>query len=132
MYLRLVRHATAFRRATGATDALLRPNDERDAREVNGNRVVREEFGERPGGKSRRPDGVRISRCAEREGDGELVGPDRARAVPVIPATEVAVQPVVDHRAKLLQRVKHLPGRVTALAAQRNPCAVPRPCGLRR
>src|SRR3954469_22913767 len=106
---------------------LLRPNDERDSREVNGNRVLREELGERPGGKARRPDGVRISRCAEGEGDGELVGADRARAVPVIPAAEVAVQPVVDHRAKPLQRVKHLPGRVTTLAAQRDPCAVPRP-----
>jgi hypothetical protein len=47
--------------------------------------------------------------------------------VPVLPAAQVAVQPVVDHRAKLLQCVKHLPGRVTALAAQRDACAVPRP-----
>ena len=106
---------------------LLRPNNERDAREVNGYRVVREDLRECPGGESRRPDGVRVSRCAEREGDRDLVGADGARAVPVIPAAEVAAQPVVDHRAKLLQRVEHLPGRVIVLAAQRDPCAVARP-----
>ena len=33
----------------------------------------------------------------------------------VVPAAEVAVQPVVDHRAKLLQRVKDWPGRVILL-----------------
>ena len=126
MYLRFVRHAPPFdERQERRTFTV----PERRARRPRGqrNRVLREEFGERPGGKTGRPDGVRISRCAEREGDGELVGADRARAVPVIPAAEVAVQPVVDHRAKLLQGVKHLPGVVTALATERDPCAVPRP-----
>ena len=32
--------------------------------------------------------------------------------MPVIPAAEVAAQPVVDDRAQLLHSVKHLPGRV--------------------
>src|SRR6185503_16169608 len=81
----------AVRRATGACGHSLRPNDERDAREVNGNGVVREDLGERPGGQSRGSDGVSISRCAESEADGELVGSDGARAVPVVPAAEVAV-----------------------------------------
>lgn len=52
--------------------------------------------------------------------------------MPVIPAAEIAAQPVVDNRAKLLQSVKHLPGRVATLATQRNACAVPRPYGLGR
>jgi hypothetical protein len=67
-----------------------------------------------------------MSRCAEREGDRELVSADGVRAVPVIPAADVSAQPVVDDRAKLLQRAKHLPGRVAALATQRDACAVPR------
>ena len=41
--------------------ALQSAQDERDAREVDGRRVVREELGERPGGQSRRPNGVRMS-----------------------------------------------------------------------
>jgi hypothetical protein len=45
--------------------------------------------------------------------------------VAVIPAAEVAAQAVIDVLAKLLQSVKHLPGRVTARAAQREACAVP-------
>ena len=106
---------------------LLRPNDERDTREVNRNGVVREDLGESPGGQSRRSDGVRIGRGAEGEGDSDLVGADRARAVPVIPGAEIAAQAVVDRGAKLLQRVEHLPGRVPPLAAQRDPRAVPLP-----
>jgi hypothetical protein len=53
------------------------------------------------------------------------------RAVPVIPAAEVAAQAVVYSPAQLLQSVKHLPGRVAALATQRDACAVgrPRSCG---
>jgi len=106
---------------------LLRAYDERDAREVDGGRVRGEELGERSGGQSTRPDGVGMRRGAEREGDRELVGPDGARAVPVIAAAELAPQPVVDDLAKLLQSVEHLPGRVAALATQRDACAVPRP-----
>ncbi len=41
--------------------AFLSANDERDAREVDGSRVVRQKLGERPGGESCRPDRVRIS-----------------------------------------------------------------------
>jgi hypothetical protein len=37
----------------------------------------------------------------------------------VVPPAEVAAQPVVDDRAKFLQRVKRLPRRVATLAAQR-------------
>jgi hypothetical protein len=112
--------------------AFLSANDERDAGEVHGSRVVGQELGESPGGESRRPNRVRISACAEREGDRQLVSADGSRAVPVIPAAEVNAQPVVDHLAELLQGVEHLSGRVAALATQRHACAVPRPCGLRR
>jgi hypothetical protein len=96
--------------------AFLSANDERDAREVDGSRVVRQELGESPGGESRRPNGVRISGCAECEGDRQLVSADGSRAVPVIPAAQVTAQPVVDHLAELLQSVEHLTGRVAALA----------------
>ena len=47
--------------------------------------------------------------------------------MPVIPSAKVVAQPVVDHLAQLLQGVEDLPGRVAALAAQRDACAVPRP-----
>jgi hypothetical protein len=102
----------------------LRAHDERDAREVDRRRVVLQELRQRPRGQSCRPNGVRVSRRTEGEGDGELVGADRVRRVAVIPAAEVAAQPVVDVLAKLLQSVKHLPGRVAARAAQRDACAV--------
>ena len=94
--------------------------------------MVREELGERPGGYARRSNRVRVSRCAEREGDGQLVGADGLRTVPVIAAAEVVAQAVVDDLAQLLQSVKHLPGRVPALAAQRDAGAISRPGGLRR
>jgi hypothetical protein len=67
-----------------------------------------------------------MRRCAEDEGDRQLVGADRLRAVAVIPPAEIAAQPVVDDRAQLLQRVKHLTGWVTTLATDRNPRAVAR------
>ena len=105
--------------------------EERDAREVDGNGVVRQELGERPGCHAGQPDGVGVRRRSERERDRELVGADGVRAVTVVPLAEVTAQPVVDDRAKLLHRVKHLPGRATALAAQRDPSAVPRPGGRR-
>ena len=105
----------------------LRPDDERDAREVDGGRGVREELSERPSNQSRRPDRIRVRRRPENEGDHELVGADRVGAVPVVPIAEVTGKPVVDDRAKPLQSMQHLPGRVTALAAQRDACAVPRP-----
>ena len=57
----------------------------------------------------------------------QLVSPDGSRAVSVIPTAEVTAQPVVDDLAKLLHSVEHLPGRVAALAGQREACAVPRP-----
>jgi hypothetical protein len=76
--------------------AFVSANDERDAREIHGGRVVCQELGESPGGESRRPNGVRISGCAEGEGDRQLVSADGSRAVPVIPAAEVTAQPVVD------------------------------------
>src|SRR6187551_1676620 len=88
-----------------APTTLLRPNDECDAREVDGNRVVRQELGQRPGGHSGRPDGVGVRRGSERERDRELVGADGVRAVTVVPLAEVTAQPVVDGRAKLLQSV---------------------------
>ena len=69
--------------------ALLRAHDERDAREVNGGRVVREELGECPGGQARRSNRLRMRRCAKREGDRQLVGAHGLRAVPVIPPAEV-------------------------------------------
>jgi hypothetical protein len=110
----------------------LRANDERDSREVNRGRVIRQEFGERPGGQSGRANGVRVTGCAEREGDRQLVGADGLRAMPVIPAAEVVTQAVVDDLAQLLQGVKHLPWRVSAFAGQCDACAVPRPGGLGR
>jgi hypothetical protein len=113
-------------------DHLLSANDERDSREVDGSPVVREELSERPGSQSRRPDGIRMRGCAERDSDRKLVGADGVRAVPVIPAPEIAAQPVVDNRAKFLHSVKHLPGRVATLATQRDACAVPGPRGLGR
>ena len=111
---------------------LLSANDERDAREVNGGRVIRQEFGERPGGQSGRANGVRVSRRAERERDRELVRADGLRVMPVIPAAEVVAQAVVDDLAQLLQGVKDLPWRVSALAGQRDACAVPGPGRRRR
>lgn len=42
-------------------------------------------------------------------------------------AAEVVAQTVVDDLAQLLQSVQDLPGRVSALAAGRDACAVPRP-----
>jgi hypothetical protein len=107
--------------------AFLSANDERDAREVDGGRVVRQELGERAGGESRRSNGVRIGGCAEGEGDRQLVSADGLRAVPVIPAAEVTAQPVVDDLAELLQSVEHLSGRVAARATEREACAVSRP-----
>jgi hypothetical protein len=106
---------------------LLSANDQHDAREIDGSRGVREELGERPGGQSRRPNGLRVSRCAEDESDRQLVRAGGLRAVPVIPAAEVAAQPIVDDRAQLLESVKYLPRRVAALATQRDACPVPRP-----
>jgi hypothetical protein len=64
---------------------------------------------------------------AKGEGDRQLVGADGLGALPVMPAAEVVTQPVVDHLAQLLQSVEDLPGRVAALATQRDACAVPRP-----
>jgi hypothetical protein len=110
--------------------ALLSANDERDAGEVDGGRVVGEELGESPGGQSSRSNRVPMSGGAKSDGDRQLVRPDGSRAVPVIPSTEVIAQPVVDHLAQLLQRVKNLPGGVAALATQRDARAVPRPSGL--
>jgi hypothetical protein len=107
--------------------AFLSANDERDAREVDGGRVVRQELGERARGESRRSNGVRIGGCAKGERDRQLVSADGSRAVSVIPAAELTAQPVVDDLAELLQSVEHLPGRVAALATQRDACAVPRP-----
>jgi hypothetical protein len=107
--------------------AFLSANDERDAREVDGGRVVRQELGERARGESRRSNGVRIGGCAKGERDRQLVSADGSRAVSVIPAAELTAQPVVDDLAELLQSVEHLPGRVAALAAQRDARAVPRP-----
>jgi hypothetical protein len=106
---------------------LLSANDEHDTREVDGSRVVGEELGKSSGGQPRRPNGVRMSRCAEDEGNRQLVGASGLRAMPVIAAAEVAAQPVIDDRAQLLHSVKHLPGCVAALATQRNACPVPRP-----
>jgi len=112
--------------------ALLSANDERDAGEVDGSRVVREELGESPGGQSSRSNRVRMSGGAKGEGDRQLVGPDGLRAVPVIPAAEVIAQPVVDHLAQLLKSMQDLPGRVATLATESDACAVPRPGGLGR
>jgi hypothetical protein len=67
--------------------------------------VIREELGERPGGQSGRPDGVRVAGCAEREGDRQLVGADGLRVIPVIPVTEGVAQTVVDDLALFLQGV---------------------------
>src|SRR5215210_5920329 len=47
--------------------------------------------------------------------------------MPVMPAAEVVTQAVVDDQAQLLRGVKHLPGRVSALAGQCDACAVLRP-----
>jgi hypothetical protein len=47
--------------------------------------------------------------------------------VTVVTAAELAAQPIVDHRAKFLHSMKDLSGCVTALATQRDPCAVLRP-----
>jgi hypothetical protein len=52
--------------------------------------------------------------------------------VAVVPGTEVLADAIVDDLAQLLQRVEHLPGRVPALAAQREASVVPRPGRLRR
>ena len=82
--------------------ALLSANDERDSRQVNRGRVMRQEFGERAGGQSGRANGVRVIGCAEREGDRQLVGTDRLRVMPVIAAAEVDTEPVVDDLAQLL------------------------------
>jgi hypothetical protein len=112
--------------------ALLSANDQRDSRKVNRGRVMRQEFGERPGGQSGRANGVRVTGCAERERDRQLVGTDRLRVMPVIPAAEVNTEAVVDDLAQLLEGVKDLPWRVSALAGQCNARAVPRPSGLRR
>ena len=106
-------------------------DDERDAREIDGGRVMGKKLGERAGSESRRPNGVRMARCAEREGDRQLVGADGLRAMPVIPAAEVVSQAFVDDLAQLLQSVQDLPGRVSALAAQCDACAVSR-AGRRR
>jgi hypothetical protein len=38
-----------------------------------------------------------VRRGAEREGDRQLVGADRFRVVPVIPAAEDVTETVVDH-----------------------------------
>jgi hypothetical protein len=62
----------------------------------------------------------------------KLVGAGGLRVVPVVPAAEVAAQAVVNNQAQLLQSVKDLPGRVAALASQRDACAVDRPRGLGR
>jgi hypothetical protein len=47
--------------------------------------------------------------------------------MPVVLIAELTGKPVVDDRTKLLQGLQHLPGCVTALAAQCEACAVPRP-----
>src|SRR4051794_838547 len=62
--------------------ALLSADDNGDAREVDGSRVVGQELGERPGGESSRLNRVRMPSSSKREGDGQLVGPDGLRAVP--------------------------------------------------
>jgi hypothetical protein len=80
-----------------------------------------------PAGQARRPNGVGMRACAKGEGHRQLVGTDGVRAVTVIAGPEVAAEPAVDHRAEVLQRMKHRPGRVAASAAQRDACAVPRP-----
>jgi hypothetical protein len=112
--------------------ALLSANDECDAGEVDGGRVVGEELGESPGGQSSRSNRVRMSGGAKGDGDRQLVRSDGSRAVPVIPAAEVIAQPVVYHLAQLLQSVKNLPRSVASLATERDACAVPRPGGLGR
>ena len=112
--------------------ASLSAHNQRDAREIDGSRVVREELSKRPGGDSSGSDGVRMTRCAQDEGDGQFVCADRLRAVPVIPAAEVVAQALVDDLAQFLQSVKDLPGRVSVLATQRHPCGVLWPRGLRR
>ena len=53
---------------TRTSHGLLSANDERDAGEVDGSLVVREELGESPGGQSSRSNGVRMSGCAKGEG----------------------------------------------------------------
>ena len=99
-------------RVARARRSLLSAHDQCDARKVDGSRVMRKELGERAGSQSRRPNGVGVARCAQREGDRQLVGADRLRAVPVIPAAEVLAQTVVDDLAQLLQSVQNLPGCV--------------------
>jgi hypothetical protein len=106
---------------------LLSADCEYDSREVDRRAVVREELGESPGGQPGRANGVRMSCRADDEGDRQLVGAGGLRAVPVIPAAEVAAEPVVDDGAQFLNSVKHLPGRVPALATQRDARTVPRP-----
>ena len=93
---------------------------------------MREELGECPCGQSRRSNRVGMRRCAEREGHRQLVGTDGLRVVSVIPTAELLAQAVVDDLPELLQSVKNLPGRVSALATQRDACAVARTGGLRR
>ena len=114
-----------FRRAAGAAGLQLRPSDPQRSTAT---WLPVRELGERPGGQSRRPDGVRTSRCAEREDDGELVGAGQSSCVPVIPrpprsrrSRSSITQPSPTREA--------LARRVTALAAQRDPRAVPRPEG---
>ena len=110
----------------GLWTRLLSADNERDAREVDSGRVMGKELGERAGSESRRPNGVRMARCTEREGDRQLVGADGLRGVPVIPAAEVISEAFIDDLAQLLQSVQDLPGRVSALTAQRNACAIAR------
>jgi hypothetical protein len=69
----------------------LSANDTGNAREIDASRVVGQELGERPGGQSRRANGVRMRGGAEDEGNWQLVGLDGLRAVPVIPAAKVGV-----------------------------------------
>ena len=73
-----------------------------------------------------------MSRCAQRESDRQLVAASRSRAVAVIPASEVAAQPIVNDRSQFLQRAQHLSGRVTGLATQRDARVVARSRGLGR
>jgi hypothetical protein len=93
-------------------------NGERDARVIDGSRVVHEELGERPGGQSRRPDRARGARPRSVKVTVSLSVPTRYVGHTV---RRGDAQPVVDDRAKFLQSVKHLPAawRRSQLSATR-------------